>query len=62
MSRRKLKTDSSIAGLRRLAAAHRALDDRAIFVTYRLAGREISAVNRETGNRFAHRARRAHRA
>ena len=32
----------------------RALDDRAILLAHRLPGRDVSAVNRETGDRFAH--------
>ena len=54
MSRKKLKTDSSIAGLRRLAAAiARSITARSSSLTG-CAGREISPINREAGDRFAH--------
>ena len=42
-----------IAALRR---SDRPLDHVSIFVAHRVAGREISSVNREAGNRFPHRA------
>ena len=42
-----------ISALRR---DHGALDDGAIFFAHRLSGSDVGAVNREAGNRLAHRA------
>ena len=44
-------------GIAPFCRRHRALDHRAIFLAHRFARLEISAINRETGNCFAHRAR-----